>query len=205
MRRPLGFPDGHPGGRKFGAGGFPPTNRRADRRENHEQSCRRERISDFPSRRVRPRSAGTKSHTMFWQPNCRPPWRAKRLAFRRKMSCRSVKSCWPQEFEHRLINGLQLIVSLLSLQSRTATTPEAARPVDDRRSSRVRARTCSSPAASSRPAGPGRVQAISPASVRGPFRPAVPGGKRLRHRGRGDECRNPDDAWRFRWASSSTS
>jgi two-component sensor histidine kinase len=30
-----------------------------------------------------------------------------------------------QEFEHRLINGLQLIVSLLSLQSRAATTPEA--------------------------------------------------------------------------------
>ena len=29
-----------------------------------------------------------------------------------------------QEFEHRLINGLQLIVSLLSLQSRTATTPK---------------------------------------------------------------------------------
>ena len=31
-----------------------------------------------------------------------------------------------QEFEHRLINGLQLIVSLLSLQSRIAATPEAA-------------------------------------------------------------------------------
>lgn len=30
------------------------------------------------------------------------------------------------EFEHRLINGLQLVVSLLSLQSRAATTPEAA-------------------------------------------------------------------------------
>jgi two-component sensor histidine kinase len=30
-----------------------------------------------------------------------------------------------QEFEHRLVNGLQLIASLLSMQSRTATTPEA--------------------------------------------------------------------------------
>jgi two-component sensor histidine kinase len=31
-----------------------------------------------------------------------------------------------QEFEHRLANGLQFIISLLSLQSRAATTPEAA-------------------------------------------------------------------------------
>lgn len=31
-----------------------------------------------------------------------------------------------QEFEHRLVNSLQMIVSLLSMQSRTATTPESA-------------------------------------------------------------------------------
>jgi two-component sensor histidine kinase len=31
-----------------------------------------------------------------------------------------------QEFEHRLVNSLQLIVSLLSMQSRTATTAESA-------------------------------------------------------------------------------
>jgi two-component sensor histidine kinase len=31
-----------------------------------------------------------------------------------------------QEFEHRLLNGLQLVVGLLSSQSRTAPTPEAA-------------------------------------------------------------------------------
>ena len=30
-----------------------------------------------------------------------------------------------QEFEHRLVNGLQMVVSLLSLQSRIAPTPEA--------------------------------------------------------------------------------
>jgi len=31
-----------------------------------------------------------------------------------------------REFEHRLVNGLQLIVSMLSMQSRAAPTPEAA-------------------------------------------------------------------------------
>jgi len=36
------------------------------------------------------------------------------------------QSMLAQEFEHRLVNGLQLVVSLLSLQSRAATTPEAA-------------------------------------------------------------------------------
>jgi two-component sensor histidine kinase len=31
-----------------------------------------------------------------------------------------------REFEHRLVNGLQMVVSLLSMQSRAATTPEVA-------------------------------------------------------------------------------
>ena len=41
------------------------------------------------------------------------------------MIYRSDKIMLAQEFEHRITNGLQLIASLLSSQSRTATTPEA--------------------------------------------------------------------------------
>ena len=37
-----------------------------------------------------------------------------------------------QEFDHRLGNSLQMIVSLLSLQSLAAPTPEAANSADDR-------------------------------------------------------------------------
>jgi two-component sensor histidine kinase len=46
------------------------------------------------------------------------------LQERHELSQRQVMLA--QEFEHRLINGLQIIVSLLSMQSRLATTPEAA-------------------------------------------------------------------------------
>ena len=42
----------------------------------------------------------------------------RRLSLRREMLA--------QEFEHRLINGMQMVVSLLTLQSRTAASPEAA-------------------------------------------------------------------------------
>ena len=90
-----------------------------------------------------------------------------------------------QEFEHRLINSLQLIVSLLSLQSRAATTPEAAGSIA---------------VAARRVGALGRVhrrlhlldhqdhvefKPVSAAPVRGSFRPAVRGRFRLHHRGRG--------------------
>jgi two-component sensor histidine kinase len=48
------------------------------------------------------------------------------VALRQKNELAQRQVMLTQEFEHRLINGLQLNVSLLSLQSRTATTPEAA-------------------------------------------------------------------------------
>ena len=95
-----------------------------------------------------------------------------------------------QEFEHRLINGLQIIVSLLSMQSRTATTPEAADQLT---------------IAARRVSALGRVhrrlhlldhedqvefKELFPGLVRGPLGPAVPGGQRLRDRGRGREGRH---------------
>lgn len=46
------------------------------------------------------------------------------LADKQELSQRQVLLA--QEFEHRLVNGLQMVVSLLSMQSRIATTPEAA-------------------------------------------------------------------------------
>jgi two-component system, sensor histidine kinase PdtaS len=46
------------------------------------------------------------------------------LSDKRELAERQVMLA--HEFEHRLINGLQLVVSLLSLQSRASTTPEAA-------------------------------------------------------------------------------
>ena len=48
------------------------------------------------------------------------------VALREKNELSERQVMQAQEFEHRLINGLQLVVSLLSLQSRTAPTPEAA-------------------------------------------------------------------------------
>ncbi len=194
MRRPLGHPGRSSRRAQFRGWRLSAESRRANGRANHEQSCRRKRISDFPSRCVRPGSAGTRNHTMFWPRNCRPPWRAKRLAFEEKNELSRRQAMLAEEFEHRLVNGLQLIVSLLSLQSRSATNARSGAPIDDCRPSRVRDRTCSSPAAPSRSSGQSRVQGIPSTSVRGPFRPAVPGWKWLRHRGRRTERRNSNDA-----------
>src|SRR5690349_4259063 len=60
---------------------------------------------------------------MRWQPNCK---RRSHQALRdeeRALSHRQVMLA--QEFEHRFTHGLQLIASVLLLQSRTMTTPEA--------------------------------------------------------------------------------
>ena len=98
-----------------------------------------------------------------------------------------------EEFEHRLVNGLQLIVSLLSLQSRSAPTPEAAHQltIAARRVSAIDAFITNCTFSIIRT---GRVQAIPSTSVRGPFRPLVPGWKWLCHCGRRTERRNSNDA-----------
>jgi len=53
--------------------------------------------------------------------------RAREAALRQEMADLAQRQVMlAQEFEHRLINGLQLISSLLSLQSRAAASPDAA-------------------------------------------------------------------------------
>jgi hypothetical protein len=97
-----------------------------------------------------------------------------------------------QEFEHRLFNSLRLIVSLLWLQSRAASTPEAATQLSIA-ADRVAAFGTRAPAAAcARSSGESGVQAIYPSPVRGPFGFALPGRSESRHRGGGCGCRDTD-------------
>jgi two-component sensor histidine kinase len=48
------------------------------------------------------------------------------VLLREKQDLSQRHAIMAEEFEHRLVNGLQLTVSLLSLQSRTASSPEVA-------------------------------------------------------------------------------
>ncbi len=82
-----------------------------------------------------------------------------------------------EEFEHRLVNSLQLIVSLLSLQSRGAPTIESAAQltIAAGRVASIGARA--PPPASSRSSEERRVQTISPGFVRRSYGP-VPAGRR---------------------------
>jgi two-component system, sensor histidine kinase PdtaS len=53
-----------------------------------------------------------------------------RALLREKSDLLQRQNTLAQEFEHRLANSLQLVTSLLSLQGRAATTPEAAEQLD---------------------------------------------------------------------------
>ena len=100
-----------------------------------------------------------------------------------------------QEFDHRLGNSLQMIVSLLSLQSLAAPTPEAANSADDRGWPRRRVWARAPAIGFPRSSKERRVQAIPAHALRRYRGPAAaegcwPGG---RCRRRGD---NPaDSAW----------
>ena len=118
---------------------------------------------------------------------------AREATLRREMSDLAQRQVMlAQEFEHRLINGLQVISSLLSLQSRAAKTLGGSRSIDHCGRPCCRARARAPPAASARSPGSRGVQALSRASLRGSLAPVVRRVRRLRHPGRGRERRNPN-------------
>ena len=86
-----------------------------------------------------------------------------RELLRRKKALLQRQDMLAQEFEHRLLNSLQVIVSLLSLQSRAATTVEAAAQIEYRGRACGGVWTRASTLASPRSSEERWVQAISPA------------------------------------------
>ena len=105
---------------------LPASRRQPTRREHHERSSNRNRISDsrFGARSFAIGRIQKPYDVLAAELQAALGARADVLREKNELAQRQVMLA--QEFEHRLINGLQLIVSLLSLQSRTATTPEAA-------------------------------------------------------------------------------
>ena len=116
---------GRPGGRNFGAGGFPP---KTDEQREGESCAVVQAKANFRF------PFAVRSSADLQEPKSYDVLAAElQAALAREATCLQEKNelsrrqaMLAEEFEHRLVNGLQLIVSLLSLQSRSAPTPEAA-------------------------------------------------------------------------------
>ena len=78
----------------------------------------------FPARRAIGQRGRTKVDALFGELQAALAREQALLTDHKELAQRQIMLA--QEFEHRLVNGLQLVASLLSLQSRSATTPEAA-------------------------------------------------------------------------------
>ena len=95
-------------------------------RYEHEQHGTRSNVSVQPRRAVEQATREQDRHRDALTVDLQESLAREGVLLREKHALSQRQVTLTQEFEHRLINSLQLIVSLLSLQSRTATTPEAA-------------------------------------------------------------------------------
>jgi two-component system, sensor histidine kinase PdtaS len=88
-------------------------------------SAAQERGFQFPSWRAFGRDAGEQAHVDALTAELHASHAREETLMREMRALSQRQDMLAQEFEHRLVNGLQLIASLLSLQSRNASTPEA--------------------------------------------------------------------------------
>ena len=194
MRRPLGLiPQPPPGGRNFRDWRLPASRRQTANGGRVMSDRATESGLPIPFRRALSRDrSDQQDHRCAGGRIAGRSGARTGVVCRRKMSLSQRQVMLTQEFEHRLINGLQLIVSLLSLQSRTATTPEAADQLT---------------IAARRVAALGRVHRrlhLLDHQDHVEFKEYLQhlcedlsgllfaGRQRLRHRGRGRQCRDPD-------------
>lgn len=85
-----------------------------------------ETTPQFPARRPPGRERGEQSKFDAMAAELQASLAREQALLSDKRELAERQTMLAHEFEHRLINGLQLVVSLLSLQSRAATVPEAA-------------------------------------------------------------------------------